>query len=298
MDNIEQSHENQESNAHSADLQSPAEVNVPAWYSEDFAELVEKKGFKSADDALKSYKNLESMVGNSVRIPSEDASPEAKAEFLEKIKDVEGILLKNDENLYGKLGRPESSDGYNLEEIIDRELFNSMPTLADELDDFKELAFEAGLSKEQASKLVDMRMRTLKSFTEEHLKNREAAEGALRKSWGSDYDNRLAAAKQVIKIYGEKYGDHVTQLVNSPAGNNPALLNMLSELGEMYKEKKHEGMSGSHFGMTPDMAAAKIHEKRSDVGFLKAYNDDRHPGHKQAIAEMERLYRIANGESV
>jgi hypothetical protein len=75
-------------------------------------------------------------------------------------------------------------------------------------------------------------------------------------------------------------------------------LNILSELAVIHKEKGHEGMSGSQFGTTPDEALQKISDKRADPGFMKAYHDDVHPGHKQAVEEMKRLYALANGTNV
>ena len=277
--------------------QAATNTNEASWYSEDFSDLIESKGFKSADDVLKSYKNLEAMTGNSVRIPSDDASPEAKAEFLEKIKDMDEILIKGSEDFYTKLGRPEDSSEYDFKDVIEQDLYANVPGLDAELQDFQSIAHEAGLTNEQASKLVDMRMKTIEQQQAALDQQRESAEQQLKKQWGSDFDNRLAAAKQVVKIYGEKHGDAVNQLVNSAAGNNPVLLDMLSELGEMYKEKKHTGMQGQNFGLTPEMAQAKIAEKRADRGFLKAYQDSMDPGHKAAVEEMQRLYALANGHS-
>lgn len=282
----------------SVEQTAPVEVSAAAtneWYSEDYADLIESKGFKTADDVLKSYKNLEAMTGNSVRIPSEDASPEAKADFYEKIKDLDGVLIKDSDDFYNKLGRPEDATGYDFGEVIDGEMYGSVPNLDAELTDFQHIAHEAGLTNEQAAKLVEMRMSTIEAQQEALEAQKAASEQSLKKHWGADYDNRLASARQVVKIYGEKYGDTINQLVNSAAGNNPALLDMLSELGSMYKEKNHEGMQSNQFGMTPEMAQAKIAEMRADRGFLAAYQDDMHPGHREAVSKLQKLYQLANG---
>lgn len=275
--------------------EAASNVNESSWYSEDYADLIESKGFQSADDVLKSYKNLEALTGNSVRIPSADASDEAKADFYEKIKDLDGVLIRDSEDFYDRLGRPEEASQYKFDEVIEPELYNAVPGLHEELDDFQHLAHEVGLTNEQAAKLVQMRMDTLENQQEAIAAHRTAAEQALKEKWGSDYDNRLNSARQVIKIFSEKHGDAVNELVNSAAGNNPALLDMLSELGASYKEGNHIGMQDAQFGLTPEMAQAKIAEKRADRGFLEAYQDEMHPGHKQAINELQKLYQIANG---
>lgn len=274
----------------------PAEVSFIETISEDLRAQGNLKDFNSVDDLAKSYVNLQRMVGNSVRIPPEDASPEAKKEFLDKIKDIDGILLKDDENLFNKLGRPETADQYKFEEIIAKDLADTVPSLYEEVDDFKQIAHEIGLTNEQAAKLVEMRMNTLKGSQENMQLAREDAEAKLKEMWGQDFNNRLDAAKQVAKIYSEKYGDEMQALINSPAGNNPVILNMMAELASMYKEQGHIGVQTAQFGMTPEMARQKIADKRADSGFMQAYTDDMHPGHKQAVAELQKLYSIVHNQ--
>ena len=87
----------------------------------------------------------------------------------------------------------------------------------------------------------------------------------------------------------------MAELVNSPAGNNPVLLQMLSELAGSYKEKGHTGAQSVQFGMTPEGALSKIADKKADRGFMEAWGDAMHPTHKQAVAELTSLYELANG---
>lgn len=247
------------------------------------------KDFKDINQMAKSYIELQKMVGNSVRIPPKDASEEARQEFLNKLKDVDGVILKSDEKLFDKLGRPATPEEYKLSETVREDL---RAAFKPEVDAFQNTAHKIGLSSEQAKQLLDMRMSELASAEAKALESRTKSTEALKTLWGQDYDNRLNAAKQVVSIYGEKFGDDVAALVNSPAGNNPALLHMLSELASVYKEKGHEGMSGTDLGVTPDMARSKISEKRRDIGFMKAYNNAKDPAHDKAVQELEGLYRL------
>lgn len=280
--------------------ESPAVTNESTWYSEEHNSFIESKGFKSPDDVIKSYANLERMVGNSVRIPPADASPEAKQEFYNKIKEVEGVaIISSDEEaraeLFNKLGRPESADQYKLQEIIDQEVMQGVPYINEELESFQGLAHEIGLTKEQAAKLVEMRSSQLKQIISNDGMQRAESEKALKSMWGTDYENRLNAAKQMARTYAEKYPDQMGELINGPAGNNPAFLNMLAEMASTYKEKGHEGLAQAQFGITPEQALTKIADRRADSGFMKAYTDDRHPGHAKAVQELTKLYQIANG---
>jgi hypothetical protein len=283
-------------------LETKTEATPIAPTVEDFKELISEDirgqsnigDFKSIDDFAKSYIESQKLLGRSVRLPSEDSSPEARDEFLSKIKDIDGVLLKGDENLHSKLGKPESKDSYDFSEQISEDLLNKIPDLTSELDQFKDLAFDANLTTEQANRLVDNRLKTLEKLNTEYELNKNKSIESLKKRWGSEYDNRVESAKKVAKIYAEKFGPEVEALVNSSAGNNPVVLEMLNDLAGMYSEKGHTGMQGSSFGMTPESAASKIAEKRGDTGFMKAYTDQFHPEHKKAVQELSKLYQIAN----
>lgn len=281
--------------------ESPAVTNVEApsefisTISEDLRSNANLKDFKDVNQLAKSYVELQRMVGNSVRIPSQDSSEEVKSDFLSKIKDVDGVLLKGDENLYNKLGRPETADNYDLSGIVNPEIASAVPGIEQELGDFKSIAHEIGLTNEQAQKLVGMRMSTVTAQQEQQAATYADAEATMKQAWGPEFENRLSSAKLVAKTYREKYGEQVDALIDGPAGNNPAFLSMLDELAGVYKEKGHTGLSSANFGMTPEGALAKIYEKRADRGFMEAYLDGGHIGHNKAKMEMRKLYDLADG---
>lgn len=271
------------------EVQASTNLDFLSAISDEYKLTGNIKDFKDINQMAKSYNELQKMVGSSVRIPPKDASEESRQEFLNKIKDIDGVILKSDEKLYDKLGRPATAEDYKLSEVVREDL---RAVLKPEVDAFQATAHKIGLTSDQAKQLLDMRMQDMATAEAKALETRTKSAEALKTLWGQDYDNRLAAAKQVVDIYGEKFGDDVAALVNSPAGNNPALLHMLSELASVYKEKGHEGMSGTDLGVTPDMARSQISDKRRDIGFMKAYNNAKDPGHDKAVKELEGLYRL------
>lgn len=274
------------------------DTNNSSWLdsiSEEFRTQSNISNFKDINDLAKSYINVQKMVGNSIRVPSQDSSEEMKQEFYNKIKDIDGVLVKDSEDFYTKLGRPESYENYELLKDEDYGALEYYPEIVSEIDQFKKEAFELGLTKDQASKLVNNRIIEFQQKQESLNSAMANSEQELRKMWGQDFDNRLNAAKQVAGIYKEKYGDAMSQLIDSPVGNNPAFLNMLVELGSMYKETGHQGANKLTFGTTPSDAINKINELRADPGFHKAYYDDKHPGHKEAVKKLNDLYTIAKG---
>jgi hypothetical protein len=282
-------------------VEEAPKTEIKAATNIDFLSLIDEEvrkqgnisNFKDINSFAKSYLEKEKMLGGSIRIPSKDASPEAKQDFFNKLKDIDGVILRDDKDLYTKLGRPESADKYDIDSMIPD---NFKLKFKADIDTFKRVAFDLGMSNDQTKNLIERQLKIIEENTKRAADEKANAEESLRKFWGQDYDNRLTAAKQVAKIYGDKFGEDIKKLTMGPAGNNPALLHMLSELAETYKEKGHEGMSGIDFGMTPESAKQKILERRKDRGFMRAYSDSLDPGHAKALDEMAELYSIANSQ--
>lgn len=241
----------------------------------------------------KGYVNAQRMIGGSVRIPSEDASVEAKNEFYKKLQSVPGVVrlpVDGDKEsldaFYNRIGRPESHDKYKL--ALDE---------ADNVDhsqvgQFKQLAYQIGLTNEQANKLAEFEMQRIQQQSKMFDEVRNTAEATLRQTWGHDFDNRLQGAKEVISMYSSKYPEAVQELVNGPAGNNPALLAMLSELYSSMKETGAvSAQSNVKYGLAPEEAADKI----SDIMQNKAhpYHNQADPGHRDAVEKMRKLYSAA-----
>lgn len=254
------------------------------------------KDFKDVAGLAKSYVSAKSMLGSSIRIPGEDASDEARQEFYEKLQSIPGVTrlpdMDNPEamaDLFNKLGRPESPDKYNVE------LPEELGINSEMYSEFAKIAYEAGLTQEQVNKVMGFEVGRLKAEAEHMTEQREAAVAALKQAWGADYDNRLAGAKEAVKAYREKYPEFVDELVNGPAGNNPALLAMLSELGRSFQEQGLIGKGTVNYGVSPDEANEKINEIMSNRAH--AYHNPDDPGHDAAVDKMRKLYNAAYPDS-
>jgi hypothetical protein len=261
--------------------------------SEQYRELVEAKGFKSTEDILKSYSNLEKMVGGSIRIPNPDSSEEARKEFFNKLASVEGVVKipTNDEEkavFYKKLGVPDTEDGYEVEAL--------KAVNPDIEKNFRKLAHKLGLNTDQVKGLVDFEMSLQPSAEEidQAVKQyNEYSLNTLKSAWGPDFDNRAKATLEVLNKYGEKYPDAVKELKET-VGNNPALRIILGDLALTMQEK---GTPTSHtpIGMSSEDAGQRIKDLESDKGFMKAYLDRNAIGHKAAVEKMTMLYKVKFG---
>lgn len=262
--------------------------------SEDYRDSF--KDYKSLDDVAKSYKSLEAMVGNSVRIPTEGASKEQMDEFYSKLTTIPGVTrLPNPEDpesmnqFYQSLGRPETSEGYKLELGEGVEIDESA------MKNFKDLAHSIGLTNEQANKLAEFESARYKAYEENLTESRIEAEKILKEEWGNDYNARLTGAKEVINLYKDRYPEAIQDLIEGPAGNNPAFLSMLSELyGSLKETGTIDANTQASYGKTPEQAKLEIEDIMNNSAH--PYNDENHVGHAEAVAAMQKLFQSAYPE--
>lgn len=113
---------------------------VLAGLDADNREWLAKQGYDIANpDGLgklaKQVYAQEKLLGNAIRIPGKDATPEQRNEFL------------------NKLGRPQTADGYEF--VPPKELPAELPYDGERAKEFKTFAHSIGLTKEQASAVHD-----------------------------------------------------------------------------------------------------------------------------------------------
>lgn len=263
---------------------------------EDLREDPSLKDIKDIDGLAKSYVNAQKMIGNSVRIPSEEASEESLNEFYRKLEKIPGVSRIPDfsdaeqaDSFYRKLGRPDTPDDYKLEVPEDLEINKEV------LTDFKGRAHKLGLTNQQTNALVNYEIERSQNLAAQQAQQVEASEKMLREQWGGEYNTRLQAAKQMVKVYEDKYGEVVTDLMKGPAGNNPMLINMLADMAHTVKESGHEDLrSVGKFGVSAEEAKLQISEIRNNRAH--PFNNPEDPAHKQAVSKVDRLYELAYPE--
>ena len=258
------------------------------------------KDIKDVNSLAKSYVNAQRMLGNAIRIPTEDAGDEDKKEFLEKLTKVPGIVKLPDgsnkdelDAFLNKIGRPTSSEDYKIN------LPENMGTDTKAVDAFKQTAFEAGLTNDQAAKVLGFYTQQLVApQTEEMERTRVEGEKMLKEKWGPDYNARLNGAKLAVSKYTERHPEAMKALIDSPAGNNPALIEILSDLANGLSENEViQGVTKSQYGMTAEDALEKIEEIRRNPDH--PFHNGSDPSHGAAVKKVQKLYGIAfPGEDV
>ena len=170
----------------------------------------------------KAYTEIESRMGSMVHVPGEDASSEDRAKFFRKI------------------GRPESSEGYELPK-------SDIPGGSDEdAKLFRSAVHEIGLTKKQAESFWKWSNETGKAriavFANEVKTARDTQANTLRSEWGDGYDGKAQLAGKVATRFG---GEEFLGLMRqSRLGDHPIVMKTLAAIGAVLTEDVLEGGDG------------------------------------------------------
>lgn len=251
---------------------------------------------KDLEGLVKGYVHSQRMLGNSVRIPGEDAGPEQLEEFYKKLDKVNGVIRRpNQEDpeamnqFYNQLGRPESADGYKTglpeDYPVDQNFYGTMG----------QVAHKAGLTSNQFTALAQAYAQQEKKVVEMFNQKHQEGVQTLKQTWGNDYDNRLKGAEQVLSFYKDKYPNAYNDIKASGLGNNPIFAVALSELAPMLQER---GLVGEHqgfaYGTSPEEAQQIINEIRGNrQGPFYMKDHPEHDAKVQKVLDMQRIVEAA-----
>lgn len=248
------------------------DVDWTSGLDDDSKGLIEVKGWKGPKDAIDSYRNLERLVGS---------------ERIAKPKD------ENDkagwDKVFNALGRPDNADGYKIAPAEGAD-----PAFAKTM---AEAFHEAGLSLKQAQLLAGKYQEFATGVTAEAQQAADAKSEqemtAFRNELGAKYDETIEAIRRVVKADGLT-PDELTA-VEMALGTGRFLRVFAKRAGEVLEDKGPEGTLRPSMTLTPAGAKAKIAELQRDDSFMKKYMNEDPMVRKDAIAEMERLHKLAAG---
>jgi hypothetical protein len=225
----------------------------------------------------KSYVHAQQMVGaDKIALPGKSATDDEWGQ------------------VYAKLGRPESPDGYEL-------AYNNVPEDA-EMDDgmvswFKETAHRAGMNAQQAQVMLDayneMTFGQAETMGAELQARVDEIESDLRKEFGNAFDDRMNLANGVLAEFGNPEITEVQLADGTMLGDNPEIIRMLANMGVYLRERVGEdtleGVKTSG-GVTPSDAMTKLSELTAPN---TPYWDSRHPEHQWYVQEAMKWREYA-----
>jgi hypothetical protein len=249
-----------------------------SWFAPEYANVVQTKGWQSANDAIKSYSSLETLLGekaSAIVPPKADAAPEDWGKF------------------YEKLGRPADPNMYKFsKEGMD-------PKIAPEIGKW---FHEQGLNDKQAEGI-------LKQYNEFNTKYQSEADQAamvqsnndlldLQKDWGNKFDDTIELARRATQHAIEKAGltpDQLNQFERSVG--TKTMLKMMAEFGNMFREAGAPDAGKNSFSATPQAAKSEITRLQSDPEFRARYYHNDPTIRNAAIDQMNDLAKRAYGDA-
>ena len=247
---------------------SPLAINMES-LPDDIRHEPVLKNFKSWDALAKSYVHANRKLG----VPSDQLMQIPQGENA----DWNGV--------YKAMGRPDTPDQYEL---------NGTGDMA---DNFRNQAYQLGLSQKQANELMnwysEVQSGVDSSDDEDFAKEQVQWVADLQKEWGDSYIKNTKLAERAFRQFGSE--DALEVMNATGLGSHPALVKMFSQIGQFLAEDGQltGNQQGRIGGITPGSAKTRIDELLNDKDFTTRYYDQYHPRHQDAVNQMQRLYEAA-----
>jgi len=192
--------------------------------------------------------------------------------------------------LYTKLGRPATSENYSLDiPETHSQFFNE-----EQVNQFKNVAHQIGLSNNQAKALMDFQVKTVdfqnQKRESEMALGKKNTEESLHKEWGYDYDNKVRAARRAMNVYAD---NEMMELLDTEAGNHPAVVKLFARLGEDITEEMAKNTQNNKLAVSPIDAKGDIQKIYADA--KHPYHDAGHPEHRNAVEQVRQLHEKVYG---
>jgi len=227
----------------------------------------------------KSYISGQTLIGEhgkklegAIFVPGEDATDLEKASF------------------YGKLGRPEKPEDYNLK------LPEGTPEgfkIPDHLNSgFAAFAHGKGISAKHAQDImgyfVENTLSDTKATGEATLRERNAAGEALATEWGDKFAQNSALIDKAISTYFPE--DQAEKVFNMALGN-AGFAKAMADIGKGASEDNNTDDKGGGGGGGGGETLKDIQDQRAVImnDPESAYRNKQNPGHAQAVDDMMAL---------
>lgn len=243
--------------------------------SEEYRSNPNIEKFTELDALAKSYINAVSMIGtDKIPLPGKTATDEQWNE------------------VYNKLGRPESADKYTLELKTD-----VAPVDENVIKGFAQNAHKLGLNNKQAQGILEFYKQTLEGSAKEMSVNMETAQAEatnmLRSEWGKTYDENLRKASSIAQTYLEPELLDTQLRDGSRLGDNPKIIKAFANIANLLSEDKIIGTEADNILQGREVEK-EIEELTSDR--QGAYWNKMHPNHTKVVNQVLALREILTQE--
>ena len=252
-------------------IEQPVPTVAKSWkeaISEEFREDPNIAKFTELDALAKSYINATRMIGqDKVAIPNENSTDDQWQE------------------VYGKLGRPESPDKYQLEANSD-----VVPLDEGAIKQFAENAHQLGLNNKQAQGILEFYKNSMEGSAQQNQIDMETAqanaEQELRKEWGRAYEDNIKKAGAVAKANMDANILDMQLKDGTRLGDHPSIIKGFANIANLMSEDKLVSTESENVsqGIDYDAEISKIVNDRDGPYWNKA-----HPDHDKIVQKVFNL---------
>jgi len=151
--------------------------------------------YKTIEDLARGHVETKAAMGQSIRIPTEHAGPEARTEFINKLVNTPEVMLRPDftdpeqsQEFYSVLGKPKEAAGYENSEGTELD--------ADVESELRDVLFKANLTNNQYQKVMSAFSTRQKETLETNKSTHATDMSSLKGKWGLTLEQRLEAAQK------------------------------------------------------------------------------------------------------
>ena len=242
--------------------------------SEEFRTNPNIEKFTEIDALAKSYINAVSMIGqDKVPVPNQNSTEDQWNE------------------VYSKLGRPESPDKYKLEVNSD-----VVPLDESAVKSFAENAHQLGLNNKQAQGILEYYKNSMENSVQQARIDTETAqansEAELRKEWGRSFDENIKKAGAVAKANMDETVLNMELKDGTRLGDHPAVIKGFANIANILSEDKLVGTESENVDQGADYEAeiSKLVNDRDGPYWNKS-----HPDHDKIVQQVFTLRTMMNG---
>jgi len=230
--------------------------------------------FTEIDALAKSYINATRMIGqDKVVIPNQNSTEDQWNE------------------VYAKLGRPESPDKYQLD-------FKSEVAPIDEnaVKAFAEVAHKTGLNERQAQAILDFyKQNSEQSLNQSRVDTETAqaqAEQQLRQEWGKQFDENISKAAAVAKANMSNDVLDMQLKNGTRLGDHPDVIKGFAKIAGLLSEDKVVTTESESVDQGRDLESeiSKIVNDKSNPYWNKT-----HPEHSKMVQQVYTMREMING---
>ena len=252
-------------------IEQPVPTVAKSWkeaISEDLRNDPNISKFTELEALAKSYVNATRMIGqDKVAVPNNNSTDDQWNE------------------VYDKLGRPESPDKYQLD--IKSE---AVPLDEGAIKSFAENAHQLGLNNKQAQGILEFYKNSMEGSAQQNQVDMETAqanaEQELRKEWGRAYEDNIKKAGAVAKANMDANILDMQLKDGTRLGDHPAVIKGFANIANLMSEDKLVSTESENVsqGIDYDAEISKIVNDRDGPYWNKA-----HPDHDKIVQKVFNL---------